>query len=473
MKTLFVTSEAYPFAKSGGLGDVSGALPTALKRRLVGCRVVLPLYENVPQALRDDMKFIASISVPVAWRRQYCGIYEAKYNGVTYYLLDNEYYFKRPGLYGYYDDAERFAFFSRAVLEIIPVIGFKPDVIHCNDWQTGLLPVYYHTIYSELPEYQNIKTIFTIHNIQYQGIYNINILEDVFGLSQEHRSLLEYDGNLNIMKGAIETANAVTTVSPTYAKEIMEPWCSYRLDSILKERSWKLRGIVNGVDEEVYNPQNDQRIYANYSLEDMLGKEVNKAALQKDLGLSQNPDVPMICIISRLVYNKGLDLIKERFDELMSNDLQFVILGSGDWAYESFFDEMAGKYVGKFSFTKGYNPGLEHKIYAGADILLMPSKTEPCGLSQMHALRYGTIPVVRQTGGLKDTILDYGNEEPGNGFTFYDFTSSELLSAINRALDVYSDKEEWNALVERAMKCDNSWKRSAGEYIKLYKEICQ
>ena len=472
MKSLFVTSEAYPFAVSGGLGDVAGALPAALRKRFVGCRVVMPLYEDVPQHLRDGMQFIGSISVPVAWRRQYCGIFETKVGGVTYYLLDNQYYFKRAGLYGYYDDAERFAFFARAALEILPVIDYIPDIIHCNDWQTALLPVYYSLIYAHKPGYENIKTLLTIHNIQYQGKYGYDVLEDVFGIPAYAHSLLDYDGCANILKGGIESANAVNTVSPTYAKEIMDPWFSYGLDGILKERAWKLSGIINGIDTEVYNPATDSMIEANYSADDMAGKAVNKAALQKAMGLPQNPDIPLIGIVTRLVSQKGLDLVQYAMEHLLEQDVQFVILGSGDWAYENYFTQMAEKYPEKLGLKIGFIPTLAHQIYAGADLFLMPSKFEPCGLAQLVALRYGTLPIVRETGGLKDTIVDCGDPN-GYGFTFQTYNGDDMADAVQRALSLYADKSAWNAAVSRAMAQDNSWNTSAGEYIKLYKSIVE
>lgn len=281
MKVLFATSEAQPFAASGGLADVSGALPKALRTRLIGCRVIMPLYDCISSEMRENMTFIGSISVPVSWRRQYCGIFEAKVGGVIYYLIDNQYYFKRGALYGHYDDAERFAFFSRAVLEVIPVIGFKPDIIHCNDWQTALIPVYKDLFYAERPEYSGIKTVFTIHNIQYQGKYGMEILGDVFGLPEYAADIVKYGDCINLMKGAIERADRVTTVSPTYAQEILNPWYSHELDGILKQRSWKLSGIVNGIDTDLYNPETDNMIYKNYSADDRSGKAVNKTELQR------------------------------------------------------------------------------------------------------------------------------------------------------------------------------------------------
>ena len=470
MKVLFAASEALPFAMSGGLADVAGALPKALRKRVVGCRVVMPLYETVSEELRSQMRFVTSITVPVAWRRQYCGIFEAKVGSVTYYLLDNQYYFKRPNLYGYYDDAERYAFFSRAVLEILPYIDFKPDIIHCNDWQTGMVPVYLDMFYKFDPFYADIKTVFTIHNIQYQGKYGHDLLEDVLGLPKENSDVVDYDGCVNIMKGAIMCCDKITTVSPTYSKEILDPYYSHGLDYVLKDKQDRLTGIVNGIDVDVYNPETDAMIFKNFSASDMSGKAVNKAELQKALKLPQRADVPLIGIVSRLVEHKGFDLLKAVFEELLQEDVQFAILGSGEWIYETFFYEMSKKYPEKVGLKLGFVPDLAHKIYAGADIFLMPSKSEPCGLAQMVALRYGTIPIVRETGGLNDTIKDSG-DGVGNGFTFKNYNAHEMKDTILRAVDGYKNKEGWEILKNRAVSCDNSWNASAGSYISLYKEL--
>ena len=471
MKVLYVASEALPFAASGGLADVAGSLPVALRRRKTACRVIMPLYGSVSDELRSSMTFMTSIMVPVSWRRQYCGIFEAKANGVIYYLLDNEYYFKRNSLYGHYDDGERFAFFSRAVLEVLPYLDFKPDVIHCNDWQSALVPVYYSTMYSNKEGYTGIKTVFTIHNIQYQGIYGKEILGDVFGLGEEHSSLVEFGDCINLMKGGIECANKVTTVSNTYAQEILDPWFSHGLHPILRDRSYKVSGILNGIDVENYDPETDPDIFKNYSAKDPDGKAENKAALQELFGLPVKPETPVIGIVSRLVSHKGFDLVKKVLRELVeTTDTQFVILGSGDWEYESFFKELAANYPDKIGLRVGFIPDMARKIYAGADLFLMPSKSEPCGLSQMVALRYGTLPIVRETGGLKDTITDCGDGK-GNGFTFKSYDAYDMLNAIKRALAAYYDKDLRAKLVERALKCDNSWGKSAREYIKLYESI--
>lgn len=471
MKVLYAASEALPFMASGGLGDVAGSLPQALRKRLIGARVVMPLYDGIKQELKDSMKFITHICVPVAWRRQYCGIFEARAGGVIYYLLDNQYYFKRDAIYGHYDDAERFAFFSRAILEMIPHIDFKPDIIHCNDWQTALTPLYYSTIYAERPSYENIKTVFTIHNIQYQGVYGDELIDNVIGIDRQYANLLEYDGAVNLMKGAIETADCVTTVSPSYAKEILDPWYSHGLDSILRERSFKLRGILNGIDTVNYDPETDKNIFKNYSAADFKNKAYNKKELQKLFGLNESKTTPVMGMVTRLVSHKGLDLCKRIFDELLSTtDIQLVVLGSGDWQYEEYFKGLKERFPDKVGLKIGFVPDLARKIYAGSDLFLMPSKSEPCGLSQMVALRYGSIPIVRETGGLRDSIRDSGDGE-GNGFVFSSYNAHEMLHAIRRACEGFGDEKGWKILVKRAMESDNSWGKSANEYIKMYREL--
>ena len=471
MKCLFVTSEAQPFAASGGLADVSSSLPHALRQRLIGCRIVMPLYEDIPDELKESMRFLTSFSVPVAWRRQYCGIFESRFDGVIYYFIDNQYYFKRQGMYGHYDDAERFAFFSRAVLEMLPFIDFKPDIIHCNDWQTALVPTYYNLFYSQSDWYKGIKTVFTIHNIQYQGKYGSELYDEVVGIPPQSRSILDFDGCINFEKGSVETSNSVTTVSPSYSWEIRDPWFSNGLDSILNARAWKIRGILNGIDTVSYDPATDPEIYANFSVNDLSGRTVNKRKLQERLGLEQNIETPIIAMVTRLVSHKGLDLVKAALDQIMTEeDIQFVILGSGDWEYESFFRSMQGKYPGRISACHGFIPELSRKIYAGADMFLMPSKAEPCGLSQMIALRYGAIPIVREVGGLRDSIRDSGTGE-GNGFTFKNYDAMDMINCIRRAIAGYWQRDSWKTLIKRAMECDNSWVRSATEYINLYREV--
>ncbi|MBR1811974.1 MAG: glycogen synthase GlgA [Clostridia bacterium] len=471
MKVLYAASEARPFIASGGLADVACSLPRALRKRLIGCRVILPLYDTIGQEYKEQMEFITHITVPVAWRRQYCGIFKLKLDGVICYFIDNQYYFKRDGIYGYFDDAERFAFFARAILEVIPYLDFKPDVINCNDWQTALTPVYYSLFYANRPGYENIKTVFTIHNIQYQGQYGMELLNEVLGLSNEEARFVEYDGCVNYLKGAIECADRVSTVSPTYAKEILDPWYSHGLDGILRQREWKLRGILNGIGYDIYDPEKDGDIPANFTAADLAGKAVCKRELQKEMGLPQRDDVPVIGIVSRLVSHKGFDLVKAVLDELLCNaDVQVAVLGSGEWQYENFFKEMQQKHGDKLALRLGFDAKLAKRIYAGGDIFLMPSKSEPCGLSQMIALRYGCVPIVRETGGLKDTVFDSGTGE-GNGFTFASYNAHDMLHTIYRAVEGYKNREGWDILRKRAMACDNSWKSAANEYIKMYNEL--
>lgn len=470
MKVLYVSSEALPFATSGGLGDVAGSLPQALQKKRVGCRIVMPLYETVPQAMRDEMRFVTSFMVPVSWRSQYCGVFEAKAGGVTYYLLDNEYYFKRAALYGHFDDAERFAFFARAVLELLVHINFWPDVIHANDWQTALVPVYLDLFYRDKPAYQAIKTVFTIHNIQYQGMYDRGILGDVFGIRDAQYSLLEFGGAVNLMKGAIECANRVTTVSPTYAQEILDPWFSHGLDPILRERAGKLCGILNGIDTVHYNPETDAALAAPFSAANPAGKAKNKAALQKEFGLPQKKATPVLGMVTRLVTHKGLDLVREvLFELLQTTDIQLVVLGTGEKQYEDLFSEAAARFGQQVGLHLGFAPALARRIYAGSDLFLMPSKSEPCGLSQMIALRYGTVPIVRETGGLKDSVFDSADGE-GNGFTFASYNAHDMLHAIRRAQSAFHT-DGWSILVQRALNCDYSWNNSAKQYMRLYREV--
>ncbi|MDP4121051.1 MAG: glycogen synthase GlgA [Bacillota bacterium] len=468
MKVLYCTSEANPFAGSGGLADVAGSLPHALRQRFIGCRIVMPLYSDIPEELKSTMRFVANFTVPVAWRNQYCGVFEARYNGVMYYFIDNEYYFKRNGLYGFYDDAERFAFFSKACLEMLPHIDFKPDIIHSNDWQTALIPTYYYLFFSHNAWYNNIKNIFTIHNIQYQGMYGWEINDSIVGIPDEYKNLLDHNGKLNFMKGAIENAVRVTTVSPSYANEILNPWFSHELDTILYPRRWKLCGILNGIDNVSYDPETDANIYKNYSIDDMSGKAECKRALQERLGLKQRSDIPMISMVTRMVSHKGLDLVRTSLDQIMrEEDIQFVVLGSGDTEYEDFFRYMQGIYPEKLSACFGFVPELARKIYSGSDIFLMPSKSEPCGLSQMISLRYGTIPVVREVGGLRDSIQDSGDGK-GNGFTFRNYDAGDMVNAIRRAIGGYWEHDGWEKLVRRAMESDNSWAHSASDYANVY-----
>lgn len=465
-KILFVASEATPFIATGGLAEVIGALSKALaKDPAYDVRVVLPLYSDIKAEYRRKMSFLGNIFVPLSWRNQYCGIFSCQEEGVTFYFLDNEYYFKRPGCYGYYDDGERFAFFSRGVMEILPFINFYPDVLHCHDWQAALSVLYLKTIYCYRPEYQFIRALFTIHNIEYQGKYSLDILEDLFGISNNYRYLLEYDGCLNLMKGAIECAEKFSTVSPTYANEIKNPLYAHGLDEIIRKNAFKLSGILNGIDTVSYDPATDPALFAHYSADDLGNKAVCKAELQKMLGLSVK-QVPVIAMISRLVSHKGLDLVKAVIEDILQDDVQFVLLGTGDAVYENYFKDLGRRYTGKVATVIAFNGDLSRKIYSGADIFLMPSKSEPCGLSQMIASRYAAVPVVRETGGLFDSIKPYGSG--GNGFTFAAYNPYDMLYVVREAVNTYKNGEEWQVLMQKAARTDFSWLHSAEEYKKLY-----
>ena len=465
-KLLFVASEARPFIATGGLADVIGSLPQALaKDPEYDIRVVLPLYSDIKAEWRRKMSFLGNIYVPLAWRNQYCGIFTCQNDGVTFYFVDNEYYFKRPGCYGYYDDGERFAFFSRSVMEILPFIGYYPDILHCHDWQAALAAIYLKTIYCKRPEYRFIRSLFTIHNIEYQGKYSLDILEDLFGLPSEYRGLVEYDGCINLMKGAIECSESFSTVSPTYANEIKTAQYAHGLQDIICCNQNKLTGILNGIDVSSYDPATDKALFANYTAESLDNKAVCKAELQKMFGLPVK-NVPIIAMITRLVSHKGLELVKTVVEDILHEDVQFVLLGTGDFAYEEYFKDLGNKYEGKASINIAFNGDLSRKIYSGADIFLMPSVSEPCGLSQMIASRYATVPLVRETGGLYDSIKPYGTG--GNGFTFASCNPYDMLYVVHEAIDVYKKENEWKTLMEKVAKTDFSWDASAKEYKALY-----
>ncbi len=472
-KILYAGAEVMPFAATGGLGDVLGSLPAAVKRKNPDCdvRVVMPLYGQIKAEWRDKMTFVKYLMVPLSWRSLYCGIFSLEKDGVTFYFLDNEYYFKRNALYGSYDDAERFAFFSVAILEMMRVLNFYPDVLHANDWQTALTVIKLKRAYAERPDYKNIKAVYTIHNIEYQGVYSKEILGDVFDLRGEDANIVDYNGAINLTKGAVVCADYVTTVSPNYAKEIQTETYSCGLHHILREYAYKIDGIVNGIDYDYYNPQEDPDIPNSFYWRALSGKKKNKEALQKQFGLDVNPDVPVIAMISRMASHKGFDLVLSIFDELMQDDVQFILLGTGEPQYEAFFAESAKRYPGKASINLTYNRALSKIIYAGSDIFLMPSKSEACGLSQMIASRYGSVPVVRETGGLFDTIKPYGVDRNGNGFTFSSYNAHDMLHVIREAEDLFHDKDNWKALVKKVMRVDFSWDGSADKYIACYNKL--
>ncbi|MGN1385932.1 MAG: glycogen synthase GlgA [Bacillus sp. (in: firmicutes)] len=469
LQVLIAASEGMPFVATGGLGEVVGSLPKAIMKENsehFDVRVILPLYESISYEERQQMDFICHFNVGLGWRKQYCGLFRTEKNGVTYYFIDNEYYFKRSNAYGYFDDGERFAFFSKAVLDSVYFLDFEPEIIHSHDWQTALIPVYLHYHYHHL----NAKSIFTIHNIEYQGKYGFDVVEDVMGLSSHAKELLEYHGCVNLMKAAIECSHQVNTVSPTYARELRDNYYAKGLAQIIQKNEFKMRGILNGIDVESYNPQTDTALFANYSKEAPANKKINKAELQRLVNLPVEEDVPVIALVTRLVTHKGLDLVTQIMDQLLNERVQIIVLGIGERQYEDYFKWLQGQYQGKVAAMLCFNSDLARKVYAGADFFLMPSKSEPCGLAQMIASRYGTVPIVRSTGGLRDTIHDCSNGE-GNGFTFENYNAHELLNAIHRGLHLYYNREQWNQLIKWIMSLDFSWEKSARDYEKLYAEV--
>ncbi len=473
LKILLVSAEVMPFAKTGGLADVAGSLPKALRTQGNDVRVVLPRYKQIEKG-----KYVTDFPVNMHGRKATTIIREGEITAkeesiedrLPVYFIDNYHYFYREGIYGYRDEAERFAFFCKAVLEMLPMINFQPDIIHCNDWQSGPIPLLLRVNYSANPFYDKIATLFTVHNLQYQGNFSREVLHHLdLGDEFYHPEELEFYGFVSYMKAGILYGDILNTVSRTYAQEIMTPERGERFDGLLRKRSKDLYGIVNGINYHEFNPATDPKIYKNYDSKHIKDKKRNKEKLQEEIGLPKK-DVPLIGVISRLVSQKGFDLVAGMMDELMEQDIQIVILGTGEEYYENLIKRMKGKHPDKVGFYLGFNADLAKRIYAGCDIFLMPSRFEPCGLGQLISLRYGTIPVVRHTGGLADTIEDYNShKETGNGFAFTEYSSKALASAMIRALKVYNEEpEEWLKLVKRAMDIDNSWARSAEEYRDLY-----
>lgn len=472
MKILFTASEAAPFIKTGGLGDVAGALPKALNGLKHDCRVIMPLYEEIPSEYRQTMRFVGSTFVDLSWRRQYLGVFEYTIGNVIYYFVDNEYYFKRKGLYGHFDDGERFAFFSKAVLEALMIIGFYPDVIHANDWHTALVPVFLDIFYRSVDGFRDTKTMFTIHNIEFQGKYDKYLMSDILGIPENWQNIVECDDTVNYMKGGIERANVVTTVSKTYAEELKDPYFAYGLSGILNARDFKIRGVVNGIDTDKFNPAADKNLTANYTLKTVAKRQENKKSLCELLNLPYSPDKPMLVMISRLTEQKGVDLVAAVLDEMLAADIQLVILGKGDWKYETLLKNAEKRYSTKMRAIINFNPDLASKLYGAADLFLMPSKFEPCGLGQMIAMRYGAVPIVRETGGLKDTVEPFNPvTKKGNGFTFKAYQAYDMLDAVWRALGAYFDKTLWKAVQANGMKCDFGWKKSAKEYAEIYQSV--
>ncbi len=475
-KILFAAFEATPFIKTGGLGDVAGSLPQHVKNDEFDVRVILPKLSAIPQEYHDKMKFVKNYEVPLGWRSSYCGLFTLRRGNVTYYFLDNEYYFKRSQVYGEFDDAERVAFFSKAVLETTRHIGanFMPDIIHCNDWHTALIPVFLHEHYRGALGFDRIKTVFTIHNLKFQGQYDKFVTGDILGLQNSPAGpQMIHDDAVNFMQGAVIYADAVTTVSPTYAQEICTPRYGEGLEGLFQSRSYKLSGIINGIDKKDINPEDDKRLACNFTSDDLSGKAKCKSELQKELGFEVNPDIPLFCMVSRLTVQKGANLIKNLLGTFSDREMQLAILGTGDKEFERAFEGMARYKPEKFAARIMFSEPLSRRFYSGADAFLMPSEFEPCGLAQMMAMRYGTLPIVRETGGLKDTVKgywDYGEE--ADGFSFKDFDTNAVRSVVDSALTLwYEDHGTWDKLQQNAMSRDFGWETSAEKYRELYKSL--
>jgi len=473
MNILFTASESVPFVKTGGLADVVGALAPVLAREGHDVRVVIPQYSAIPAEYVQQMTHVCDFEVQLGWRRQYCGIEMLQKDGVTWYFMDNKYYFGRPYIYGMGgDEYERFGFFCRSVLNMLPLIGFQPDLIHAHDWQSGMIPALLKIQYAHLPFYSGIRTVFTIHNLQYQGIFGIREVQDVLGLGDSlwTDDKLECFGCANFMKAALVYTDLITTVSPSYAEEIQTAYYGERLDGLLRARSHELYGVLNGIDMDEYDPETDRHLTAHYSTDDIRGKAACKKHLQEELGLEVNPDVPVIGMVGRLSNQKGLDLVDYVISDIMRQNVQLVVLGMGEGRYFNLFSWAESEYKGRVAARFTMDHALAHKIYAGTDMFLMPSQFEPCGLSQMIAMRYGSIPIVRETGGLRDTVLSYNEfSGEGNGFTFFNYNAHDMLHTIERAADYYQNHQDiWKKLQHRGMTGDYSWTHSAQEYIKLY-----
>jgi starch synthase len=474
-KVLFASFEAVPFIKTGGLGDVAGTLPAYIKNDEYDVRVILPLLSVIPDQYRQKMRYVTNYMVPLSWRSQYCGLFTMRRGNVTYYFLDNEFYFKRKGVYGEGDDGERVAFFSAAVLETIKHIrkNFPVDILHCNDWHTALGPVYLHEKYRGSRAYDSIKTVFTIHNLKFQGQYDQYIIGDILGLHDTPAAWQLVSNNaVNFLQGAVIYSDAVTTVSPTYADEICTPQFGEGLDGLFRSRKYKLSGIINGIDRDHFDPEHDKEIAANFTADKMENKLKCKLALQKELGLKEDPDVPLFAMVSRLTHQKGADLITALLPEFKKKNMQIAILGTGDAAFEKALEDYAAANSDWFAAKIAFDEPLSKRFYAGADVFLMPSEFDPCGLAQMISMRYGTLPLVRETGGLKDTVKgywDYGEE--ANGFSFKDFDTNGLQKAVELALELWDKKDTWRKMQLNAMGEDFSWNNPAEDYRKLYSSL--
>lgn len=476
MKVLFATSEAAPFIKTGGLGDVAGSLPKVLCEKDVDTRVILPLYRCMPEHFKKDLEYIGHIYIDIAWRKQYCGVFKLNFGGVLYYFIDNEFYFNGDKPYDHIHlDAEKFIFFSKAVLSVLPTIGFRPDVIHCNDWQTAAVPVLLDNFYDN-EFYRGIKTVMTVHNLRFQGRWGIDEIKDVMGISDYYFTddKLEFYKDANLLKGGLVYANKISTVSETYAKEIMGAEYGEGLDGIMRARENDLVGIVNGISYEDWNSRTDKFIPYNYNMRNVFKEKVkNKLALQEELGLEVNPDRMLIGIVSRLTDQKGFDLVAQAMDRLIESGAQLCILGTGDEQYENLFRHYAWQHPGSVASCIYFSNEMSHKVYAACDTFLMPSRFEPCGLSQLISLKYGTVPIVRETGGLKDTITPYNEYTgEGNGFSFANYDANDMLNVIYYAMDIYYNrKPQWHKIMLAGMKSDYSWNVSADKYIDMYKSL--
>lgn len=477
----FASAEAAPFVKTGGLGDVAGSLPHALKAAGADVVVFVPKYDTIAQEYKDRMEHLCDFYVPLGWRNEYCGLERLNHEGVDYLFVDNERYFSRGYPYGFFDDGERFAYFSKAIVEALQYLphtldNFTCDVLHCNDWHTAMAPVFLREFYQALPLYQNVKTVFSIHNIAFQGQYSAKVLNDILGLAHIPAAAFQLTCGpdaINYMQGALNYTDAITTVSPTYAEEIKTPDFGEHLDGILRRRAPILQGIVNGIDTNGFDPATDPRIAQNFTVEDRSGKAVCKARLQEELGLEVRDDRPLMVMVTRLTRQKGMDLVTYALDRILSGGVQVAVLGTGDTEYENALRYFEGKYPGTMAARIQFDPALSQRMYAGADLFLMPSLFEPCGLSQMIAMRYGTLPIVRETGGLKDTVIPYNcYTGEGTGFSFAHFNGDEMADAVFRAARLFwDDRAAFNGLVENAMRSDFSWKRSADAYIALYHNL--
>ncbi len=471
MKVLFVAGESVPFIKTGGLADVVGSLPKNLKEKGVDVRVVLPLYRDIPQKFKDQMIYLTNFDVQMGWKTLYCGILTLEHDGIQYYFIDNMELFDREGLYGYWDDGERYAFFSMAAIEMMQHVDFIPNIIHVHDWHAAMIPLLLVYKYNWIENYRNIRKVLTIHNLRFQGIFDPIVMESLFGITEDIEDIL-HNGNVNYLKAGIQYADVITTVSPSYASEIQTEQFGEGLDDILRFNDWKLRGILNGIDLDIYNPKTDPHINHNFGIMSLDNKLKNKMELQEKLGLPVDKDIPMIASISRLTDQKGFNLVNEVIDQILGRDVQLVILGTGDTDYEENFKYQASLHPSKMKALILFDGKLAQEIYAASDMFLMPSAFEPCGLSQLMSLRYGTVPIVHETGGLRDTVEPYyESKNRGTGFTFYEFKSTVMLNMIDAALWLYKDQIKWRQLMRRGMKADFNWDASVDKYIEVYQEL--